>query len=80
MNFPIIDHPTNRPNFYKIRTDQCLYWYSYKTCIAFQSKGTLTIRENDWNVTTGKHLNFINPDKSLRIDGDSFEQILAGVQ
>jgi hypothetical protein len=31
------------------------------------------IRENVWGQTTGKHLNWINPDHSIRLSGDEFE-------
>lgn len=51
--------------------------FSYKTPIAFYANGELTIRQNDWQTTTGKHLNAINTDKSIRISGDEFENKLA---
>lgn len=61
----------------------CLYfpsiaiWYSYRTIIAYKRSGEcLVIRENDWSTTTGKHLNAINADKSIRIDGRQFESQL----
>ena len=76
MLAPIIEHPTQSPNFYNIKTETGLFWYSYKTCIACVIDGVTTIRENDWNNTTGKHLSYINPDKSIRIDGKSFESKL----
>lgn len=50
-----------------------MFYYSYKTLIAFTHGGTLTIRKNDWGGTTGKHLNWINRDKTKRIDGEAFE-------
>lgn len=77
MNIPIIDHPTKQPNLYTVKTDKGLFWYSYKTCIAFNAGGDFVIRENDWNQTTGRHLNHINPDKSIRISGLEFERKLA---
>jgi hypothetical protein len=52
-------------------------WYSYKTIVAYHDKDDgFVIRKNDWDTTTGKHLNWIDPDKSLRIDGRLFEQKL----
>ena len=51
-------------------------WYSYKTIIAFRSRGAFHIRKNSWSTTTGKHLNWIDEDKSKRIDGEAFEALL----
>ena len=53
-------------------------WYSYKTPIAFRTFETgMVIRENDWNSTTGKHLNWIDPDKSKRVSTEEFERLFA---
>lgn len=53
------------------------FWFSYETCIAFSSERTgFVIRENDWSNTTGKHLNAINPDHSIRIKSEDFEREL----
>lgn len=53
-------------------------WYSYKTPIAFYHPSVgKVIRENDWNTTTGKHLNAINPDKKVRVTGAEFERRFA---
>jgi len=54
-------------------------YYSYNTCIAFSDNGALVIRKNDWSTTTGKHLNAINSDKSIRINGEVFENKLLEV-
>jgi hypothetical protein len=54
-------------------------YFSYQTVVAFQYKGKLVIRENDWGCTTGKHLNWINEDKSIRIDGETFENQLSEI-
>jgi len=51
--------------------------FSYKTPIAFYANGELTIRQNDSQTTTGKHLNAIDADKSIRISGEEFENKLA---
>lgn len=42
--------------------------FSYKTIVAFcdYQKG-LVCSVNNWSVTTGKHLNWIQPDKSKRV-------------
>lgn len=48
-------------------------YFSYETVIAFRDGGQLTIRQNDWSTTTGRHLNAINTDKKARIPSAEFE-------
>lgn len=48
-------------------------FFSYETPIAFRIGGELVIRENDWGGTTGKHLNWINREKKIRISAGEFE-------
>lgn len=54
-------------------------YYSYTTPVAFRSPGFgLTVRENEWGPTTGKHLNWIDGgDKSKRVNGTTFVEMLA---
>lgn len=53
-------------------------WFSYKTPVAFRSSKTgFVISENVWGPTTGKHLNWIDTDKSKRISRDEFERQLS---
>lgn len=60
-------------------------YFSYTTPIAFDSPATgLVVRQNDWNVTTGGHLNAIdNGNKTARISGVDFvaqlEKVGAGL-
>ena len=51
-------------------------YFSYETPVAFSVPGGLVVRENDWGPTTGKHLNWIDRDKSKRISGADFEKAL----
>ena len=56
-------------------------YYSYDTIIAFNghnSKGQYfnCISVTCWGNTTGKHLNCINPDKTIRLQRDEFERQL----
>lgn len=70
---PTISHPTGKPNFSVVNVDSDTYWFSYSTCIAFQKGwGTITVCENDWGPTTGKHLNWVNEDKSKRLPREEF--------
>ena len=51
-------------------------YFSYKTPVAFETPGHLVVSENVWGNTTGKHLNWINSDKSNRLDRGEFEKQL----
>ena len=53
------------------------YYFSYNTLVAFNHKslwadGGLVIRQNIWGNTTGKHLNWIDADKSKRVNTETF--------
>jgi hypothetical protein len=49
-------------------------YFSYKTPVAFDTPQEGTVcRENSWGVTTGKHLNWIQPDKKARVKSSDFE-------
>lgn len=43
-------------------------YFSYETPIAVRIDGVLTIAENTWGMTTGKHLNAICRDKTIRVE------------
>jgi|TARA_R100000479_G_C6272324_1_gene159962 hypothetical protein len=49
------------------------YYFSYNTLVAFNHSSTgLVIMKNYWGNTTGKHLNWIDRDKTIRVDEDIF--------
>lgn len=50
------------------------YWFSYDTMVAFRIDGEFHIIKNYWGTTTGKHLNWINKDKSIREDEETFNK------
>ena len=53
--------------------NKVIYYFSYKTLVAFEHVSTgLVIRENIWSRTTGKHLNWIDKDKSKRVNTETF--------
>ena len=53
-------------------------WFSYKTLVAFHTLETGTVcRENDWGPTTGRHLNYVQPDKARRVDATTFGNMVA---
>ena len=61
-------------NSLMVDLDTIRLYYSYKTIVAFYTVQTgLIVCENHWSVTTGKHLNWINPDKSKRVKYDDFQ-------
>lgn len=49
------------------------FWFSYDTLVAFRI-GEFHIMRNYWGTTTGKHLNWIDPDKKIREDALTFER------
>ena len=49
------------------------YWFSYDTLVAFNINGEFHIIENYWGTTTGKHLNWIDDDHSIREDRETFD-------
>jgi hypothetical protein len=53
-------------------------WYSYDTIIAYRDNTDgMVICENVWGTTTGKHLNWINSDHSIRKPSALFDTMLA---
>jgi hypothetical protein len=52
-------------------------WYSYTTPIAFHvGQNERVVRVNDWQQTTGKHLNAIDGgNKKSRVSGEEFERL-----
>ena len=67
--------PENAPAYVLDMGGDKIYW-SYSTIIAIRINNKLYIRENDWSTTTGRHLNAIDPDKSIRMNSADFEQLL----
>lgn len=49
------------------------FWFSYDTLVAFMIKGEFHIVKNYWGTTTGKHLNWICSNKSIRESMEDFE-------
>ena len=66
-------------NSLRVDIGELVLYFSYKTVIAYRYKGDFQIRENIWGQTTGRHLNAINSDKSIRISGEKFNEKLTGI-
>lgn len=57
--------------------DNFRLYYSYKTIVAYYDvQDGLVCSENVWGVTTGKHLNWIQPDKKRRVKSTEFNIML----
>lgn len=52
--------------------DSNKFWFSYDTLVAFNINGEFHIIKNYWGTTTGKHLNWIDSNKSIREDKETF--------
>jgi len=80
MTVPTVSHPTGRLNYCEVTVNGTTYYFSYRTCIAFNrwdGRGPV-VRENVWSTTTGKHLNYIDPDKTTRVNLEVFNAALLG--
>ncbi len=52
-------------------------YYSYSTIVAYSdSQDMMVVCENVWGVTTGKHLNWVNRNHSIRKDYETFQSML----
>jgi hypothetical protein len=51
------------------------FYFSYRTLVAFQPRnGQMFVHANDWGVTTGKHLNWIDGgSKKERLNDADFK-------
>lgn len=67
------------PNYASVTIGNLTLHFSYRTIIAFEIEGRLYISENRWGTTTGKHLNYLSRDKTLRIPRAEFEYSLNAV-
>ena len=61
----------------KVDFENFTLYYSYKTIVAYYDPTDgLVCCENVWGVTTGKHLNWIEPNKKNRAKSDRFDEML----
>lgn len=72
-----IRYPQRNTKQIEVVIGRLTLYFSYETVIAFHSpKMGLVISENIWTMTTGRHLNEIDPDKSIRLKhGDFLEKL-----
>tara|TARA_R110002110_G_scaffold12237_3_gene58392 strand:- start:2358 stop:2651 length:294 start_codon:yes stop_codon:yes gene_type:complete len=50
------------------------FYLSYETVVAVSYGLGLKVIKNQWGPTTGKHLNWISTDHSIRLDPADFEK------
>ena len=76
-----------KPKKHYLRTTKNLYfidekpnlrvYYSYTTPVALEIDGVLKVSENQWSVTTGRHLTWIDGgNKKARLKADEFNKLL----
>lgn len=76
----MIKHVQIQTNFHSIMLgDSTTLYFSYETLIAIRHNGKLHISQNEWGTTTGKHLNWINNDKPIRIKSSEVSQIAENI-
>ena len=60
-----------------VQVNNLTLYYSYNTIVAYEYIGEgLVCSENVWGVTTGKHLNWIQPNKKARFEYSEFSEKL----
>ena len=65
------------PNDMVVTVGQLDLYFSYKTVVAYRTADQgLVCSENVWSVTTGRHLNSIQPDKHRRLPYEDFKRRL----
>ena len=70
MSLPSIEI---KNNLTKVIVNNTTLWFSYTTLIAFRVGNRKVVHINEWNNTTGKHLNQIDGgDISTRVDSETF--------
>jgi hypothetical protein len=52
------------------------YLFSYNTCVGYKDASGTHVCQNIWSKTTGKHLNYWQPDHSKRITHSELENAL----
>ncbi len=72
--------------YYLRTTKNCYYvqekpnlkvYYSYNTPVALEIDGKLYVSQNQWTITTAKHLSWIdNGNKKDRLNRDEFQKLL----
>ena len=73
------ENENSAKNFNSVTIGNVKLYFSYETCVAFKKDGILTVTQNEWGSTTGKHLNWIS-SKEDRIPYKDFQKELNKLQ
>lgn len=76
-----VAHPTGLHNFSLVHVGSITLAFSYETIIGYNEGwySGWVVSENVWSVTTGKHLNWLQPDKNRRVNHTVFTEKLSAV-
>ena len=65
------------PNLHRLDLPEGVsIWFSYETPIAAHDGFKLYTAKNEWSITTGKHINRIEPNKYKRVTAYKVNQII----
>ena len=68
---------TTRNLYYKQEKPNLKVYYSYTTPVALEIDGVLKVSENQWSMTTGRHLTWIDGgNKKSRLKREEFNQLV----
>jgi len=68
---------STRNLYYKQEKPNLKVYYSYTTPVALEIDGQLKVSENQWSVTTARHLTWIDGgNKKARLKREEFNQLL----
>jgi len=68
---------TTRNLYYKQEKPNLKVYYSYTTPVALEIDGVLKVSENQWSITTGRHLTWIDGgNKKGRLKREEFNQLV----
>ena len=68
---------STRNLYYKQEKPNLKVYYSYTTPVALEIDGQLKVSENQWSVTTGRHLTWIDGgNKKGRLKREEFNQLV----
>ena len=68
---------STRNLYYKQEKPNLKVYYSYITPVALEIDGQLKVSENQWSITTARHLTWIDGgNKKARLKRDEFNQLL----
>jgi hypothetical protein len=69
-----------KTEFYEVQINDLFLYFSYGECVAFSALSVpITVCENVWGPTTGRHLNELGPRKESRLPHAEFQRRLAAV-